>query len=67
MRWRIWLLSLGITLFSVLVLSFATTQVYYNSSVDDAKKFLRVYMNAFDESLYSLDATCLRTALRARA
>ncbi len=55
MRWRIWLLSLGITLFSVLVLSFATTQVYYNSSVDDAKKFLRVYMNAFDESLYSLD------------
>jgi len=54
MRWRIWLLSFGITLACVLICGFASTQVYYNSSVDDSKKFLRVYMNAYDES-FTLD------------
>lgn len=50
MKWRIWLLSLGIMLVSVLIFGFASTQVYYNSSVDDSKEYLRVYMNAFDEN-----------------
>lgn len=50
MRWRIWLLSLGITFACLLVFSFAATQVYYQSSVDDSKEYLRVYMNAYDES-----------------
>ncbi len=54
MKWRIWLLSLGITLVCVLISGFASTQVYYNSTIDDSKRFLRVYMNEFDES-YSLD------------
>ena len=54
MKWRIWLLSLGITLVCVLISGFASTQVYYNSTIDDSKRFLRVYMNKFDES-YSLD------------
>ena len=52
MKWRIWLLSLGITLVCVLISGFASTQVYYNSTIDDSKRFLRVYMNEFDESYY---------------
>ena len=54
MKWRIWLLSFGITFACLFVFSFAATQVYYKSSIDDSKEYLRVYMNAFDES-YSLD------------
>lgn len=54
MRWRIWLLSFGITFACLFVFSFAATQVYYKSSVDDSKNYLRVYMNAYDES-FSLD------------
>lgn len=54
MRWRIWLLSFGITFACLFVFSFAATQVYYKSSVDDSKNYLRVYMNAYDES-FTLD------------
>lgn len=54
MKWRIWLLSLGIMLLSVLLFGFVSTQVYYNSSIDDSKEYLRVYMNEYDES-FSLD------------
>lgn len=56
MKWRIWLLSMGITLIAVFVFGFASTQVYYNSSIDDSKRFLRVYMNEFDSG-YALDET----------
>lgn len=55
MKWRIWLLSLGITLACVLIFGFASTQVYYKSSVDDSKSFLRVYMNEFDCDKYPLN------------
>lgn len=55
MKWRIWLLSLGIMLASVLIFGFASTQVYYTSSVDDGKEYLRVYMGIFDENLYTFD------------
>jgi len=54
MKWRIWLLSLGIMLVSVLIFGFVSTQVYYNSSIDDSKEYLRVYMNEYSES-YTLD------------
>ena len=54
MKWRIWLLSLGIMLLSVLLFGFVSTQVYYNSSIDDSKEYLRVYMNEYDES-FALD------------
>ncbi len=54
MKWRIWLLSFGITLACVLIFGFASTQVYYKSSIDDSKEFLRVYMNEFDDE-YALD------------
>lgn len=54
MKWRIWLLSLGIMLISVLLFGFVSTQVYYNSSIDDSKEYLRVYMNEYDES-FALD------------
>lgn len=54
MKWRIWLLSLGIMLTSVLIFGFASTQVYYNSAIDDSKEYLRVYMNYYNES-YSPD------------
>lgn len=56
MKWRIWLLSFGIMLVSVFVFGFASTQIYYNSSVDDSKNYLRVYMNAYDSS-FTLDKT----------
>lgn len=55
MKWRIWLLSLGIMLLSVLAFGFVSTQVYYNSSIDDSKEYLRVYMNAYDSAKYPLD------------
>ena len=55
MKWRILLLSLGITIVCILIFTFAATQVYYNSAIDDSKSYLRVYMNAFNES-YALDA-----------
>lgn len=54
MKWRIWLLSLGITFACLFVFSFAATQVYYKSSIDDSKDYLRVYMNAYD-SRFTLD------------
>ncbi len=54
MKWRIWLLSFGIMVVGLLIFGFASTQVYYNSSVDDSKEFLRVYMNAYDDS-YALN------------
>ena len=55
MRWRIWLLSLGITLGCVLLFGFLSTTVYYNSSVNNGYEYLKVYMNAFDENDYPLD------------
>lgn len=55
MRWRIWLLSLGITVACLFVFSFAATQVYYKSSIDDSKDYLRVYMSVFDVG-FPLDA-----------
>lgn len=56
MKWRIWLLSFGITLACVLVFGFASTQVYYNSSIDDSKKFLRVYMNFYNDGITADEA-----------
>ncbi len=55
MKWRVWLLSLGITLFCVLMFGLASTQVYYKSSVDDGRNYLSVYMNEYAESEYPLD------------
>ncbi len=54
MKWRIWLLSLGITFICVLIFSFASTQVYYQSSIDKSKEFLHVYMNEYNDG-YSFD------------
>lgn len=54
MKWRIWLLSLGIMLASVLIFGFVSTQVYYNSSIEDSKEYLRVYMNEYSD-IYTLD------------
>lgn len=54
MKWRIWLLSLGITIACLFVFAFASTQLYYKSSVDDSKKYLQVYMNEYNES-YTFD------------
>lgn len=55
MKWRIWLLSLGITFACVFVFWFASAQVYYNSSVDVSKEHLSVYMLQYDKDLYNLD------------
>ena len=55
MKWRIWLLSLGIILVCVLTFGITSTIVYYNSSVNDSYKYLNVYMNEFNRSEYALD------------
>lgn len=55
MKWRIWLISLCVTLFSVVLFGIYATQVYYNSSVDDGKNYLKVYMNEFDADDFTLD------------
>lgn len=47
-------MSFGIMVVALLVFGFASTQVYYHSSIDDSKEFLRVYMNAYNDA-YSLD------------
>ncbi|MGN1372712.1 MAG: ATP-binding protein [Candidatus Coproplasma sp.] len=54
MRWRIWLLSLGVALLGVLIFGIGATQVYYNSSIDNSKNYLKVYMNEYSE-VYDLD------------
>jgi len=54
MKWRIWLLSLGLTFACLFIFTFASAQVYYNSAVADSEEYLRVYMNEYDET-YSLD------------
>lgn len=45
------MLSLGITVICILLFSLASTQVYYQSSIDESHDFLRVYMNMYDESI----------------
>lgn len=55
MKWRILLLSFGITFVCILIFTIASAQVYYNSAIDDSKEFLRVYMNEYDRSEYSFD------------
>lgn len=55
MKWRIWLLSFGIMVVGLLVFGFASTMVYYNSSLNNSFEYLKVYMNGFDEEEYSLD------------
>ena len=55
MKWRIWLVSLCVTLVSVVLYGIYATQVYYNSSVDDGKNYLKVYMNEFDATEFSFD------------
>ena len=56
MKWRIWLVSLCVTLVSVVLFGIYATQVYYNSSIDDGKNYLKVYMNEFDATEFSFDA-----------
>ncbi len=55
MKWRIWIISIVITFVSVIIFGLASTQVYYNSSVNDAKEYLKVYMNEFDDEKYAFD------------
>lgn len=55
MKWRIWLVSLCVTLVSVVLFGIYATIVYYNSSVDDGKNYLKVYMNEFDATEFSFD------------
>ena len=47
MRLRIWLLSLGIALLGVLIFGIGATQVYYHSSIENSKDYLKVYMNSY--------------------
>lgn len=55
MRKRILLITLLITVVGLLIFSLASTQVYYNSSLDGEKDNLKIYMNAFDPAKYQFD------------
>ncbi|MCD8306939.1 MAG: ATP-binding protein [Clostridia bacterium] len=55
MRARILIFSLIITIISIILFSLASTQVYYNSSVDETEEYLLVYMNLYDENDYTAD------------
>lgn len=48
-------MSLGIMIACVIIFTLAATQVYYNSAINDSKKYLRVYMNQYDKA-FTLDA-----------
>lgn len=56
MRIRILFLSLGITLLCILLFSIGSTQVYYNSSITETENALKVYVNAFDGTVYPKDS-----------
>ncbi len=43
-------MSFGIMVVGLAVFAFASTQVYYNSAIDNSKEYLRVYMNAYNNS-----------------
>ncbi|MCD8295646.1 MAG: ATP-binding protein [Clostridia bacterium] len=55
MRARILIFSLIITIISIILFSLASTQVYYNSSVEESEESLLVYMNLYDGDLYTSD------------
>ncbi len=55
MRARILIFSLIITIISIILFSLASTQVYYNSSIEETKDYLLVYMNVYDEGSYTAD------------
>lgn len=57
MKWRILLLSLGITLVCILLFSLGSTQVYYNSSVTETENALKTYTNSFEKGGYLRDST----------
>ena len=56
MKLRILCISVLITFAGILAYSFVSAELYYDSSVDGMRGTLSVYMNAFDESYYALDA-----------
>lgn len=55
MKKRILFIALLVTVLGLLVFSLASTQVYYDSSLQGEKEHLKTYMNAFDVEKYSLD------------
>ena len=55
MKLRILCISVLITFAGILAYSFISSELYYDSSVKGMRGTLSVYMNAFDESYYSLD------------
>lgn len=61
MRARILWVSLLITFIGIIIFSFASTQVYYNSSVEYAKEGLKIYMNAFDAEDFPIDPSDAQT------
>lgn len=57
MKKRILLISIIVTFLGILFFSLVSTQVYYESTLKSNEETLKVYMNVFDESVYSLDNT----------
>ena len=51
MRRRILWVSILITFIGLIVFSFASTNIYYRTSVEHSKTYLQVYMNQYDESV----------------
>lgn len=51
MRRRILWVSILITFLGLIFFSFTATAIYYNASVEQGKEHLKVYMNAYNESV----------------
>ncbi|MGM9971938.1 MAG: ATP-binding protein [Anaeroplasmataceae bacterium] len=55
MKKRFFLISISITTIAIILFGLISTDVYYESSIDYTKDILVVYMNQYDESIYSMD------------
>ncbi len=57
MRLRILIGSLVISILGIILFSFGATQVYYEASIEEAKNYLEVYCNQFDDDIYTKDTS----------
>lgn len=55
MKKRFFLVSLAITFVGLIIFAFVSTDVYYKNAISKTEDTLVVYMNQYDESIYSND------------
>lgn len=55
MKKRFFIINLLITFIGFLLISVITTSIYYQNTLDNAKTNLAIYMNQYDQNVYSFD------------